>query len=277
VKVSTETQLRTGFVPVHDGTKLYYEMAGAGPYLILLHAGIADSRMWDAQIEFFSKSHRVLRYDMRGFGQSPASDADFAHHQDLHDLLRYLNITRCHLIGVSLGASTALNFVLAYPAMVHSLVLVASREGLEKPSDALQQAWVDIDAIVKKGNVTEAVEMELRLWVDGPRRTPAPVRSRVRELIREMNANNFAIPPGKGKSIALEPPVFNRLEEIRAPTLVISATEDIPDVLASAEKLTQRINGAQKVLIPDAAHMVSMEKPEEFNQSVLMFLKNLSR
>ena len=261
-----------GFAEV-NGTKLHYEVAGNGYPLVLLHAGIADSRMWHMQFDLFSKFYRVVRYDMRGFGKSPAGDIDFSYYQDLHDLLKYLSISPCHLIGVSLGASTALNFVLTYPSMVHSLVLVASREGREKPSEALIRAWTDIDAMVEKGNVAEAVEQELRLWVDGPRRKPEQVNTKMRELVRMMNANNFAIPQGKGRSIALQPLAFDRLEEIRVPTMVIAGEEDIPDVLESTEQVAMRIQGTRKVLISNAAHMVSMEKSEEFNKIVLDFLK----
>ncbi len=270
-----KAQIQTGFAPI-NGTKLYYEMAGAGPPLALLHAGIADSRMWDEQLTFFSKSYRVIRYDLRGFGQSPPGEVDFSHHQDLYYLMKNLEITAAHLIGVSLGAATALNFALTYPTLARSLVLVASREGLEKPSDALQRVWVDIDAIVEKGNIADAVEQELQLWVDGPRRKPEQVNLTVRESVRMMNTNNFSIPQGKGKSIPLEPSAFKCLEEVRAPTLIVSGLEDIPDVLQSTEQLALRIKGAKKILIPDAAHMVSMEAPDAFDQKVLEFLKNFA-
>lgn len=232
--------------------------------------------MWEAQFDFFSLAYRVIRYDLRGFGQSPSGDVDFSHYQDLHDLMTHLGIAKTHLIGVSLGAATALEFTLAYPAMTHSLVLVASHEGLEQPSDALRQAWLNIDAIVEKGNITDAVEMELKLWVDGPRRRPEEVNTTVREQVRRMNANNFAIPQGKGQPIKLTPGVFKRLEEIRVPTLVTAGTEDIPDVLESTEQLAERIQGAKKFLISNTAHMVSMEAPKIFNQAVLEFFKDIS-
>ena len=71
-----------GFVPV-DGGQLYYEAVGEGPVLVLVHAGIADSRMWDGQMPAFSDTHRVVRYDVRNFGLSSIAEKDFAHHEDL--------------------------------------------------------------------------------------------------------------------------------------------------------------------------------------------------
>ena len=69
--MASEPQSASGFVDI-DGAQLWHEISGSGPPLVLLHAGIADSRMWDDQMAPFSARHRVLRYDLRGYGQSPA-------------------------------------------------------------------------------------------------------------------------------------------------------------------------------------------------------------
>ncbi len=120
-----------------------------------------------------------------------------------------------------------------------------------------------------------AVELELRMWVDGPNRGPDAVDPAVREKVRDMNAALFARDDTEGEEIRLEPPAASRLDEIRAPTLVVVGDQDIPDVLAAANVLTSGIPGAHKAVIPDATHVPNMERPKIFNRRVLDFLTGL--
>ncbi|HEV2580269.1 MAG TPA: alpha/beta hydrolase, partial [Ktedonobacteraceae bacterium] len=108
----------TGFVEIY-GAPLYYEVAGDGPALVLIHEGIADSRMYDDQFDAFAQQYRVVRYDLHGFGKSGAPEQAYTHHGALHGLLRHLGIERAALMGMSLGGITALDFALSYPEMVN--------------------------------------------------------------------------------------------------------------------------------------------------------------
>ena len=118
----------SAFVEV-NGARLYYEDSGNGETLVLIHAGIADSRMWEGQLAAFARCYRVIRYDMRGFGRSEMGEGPYAHHRDLHALLDALGVERAHLVGCSMGGRTAIDFTLEYPARVRSLVLVGSAIG----------------------------------------------------------------------------------------------------------------------------------------------------
>jgi pimeloyl-ACP methyl ester carboxylesterase len=120
--------MAVGFVEM-DRTNFYYELAGEGEPLVFVHAGIADSRMWDDQFHPFAQSYRVLRYDRRGFGRSPMVAGPYSHHGDLYALLRFLGIERAHLVGCSQGAKTITDFALEHPEMISSLVLVAPALG----------------------------------------------------------------------------------------------------------------------------------------------------
>lgn len=265
---------RSGFAEI-DGARLYYELAGAGHPLVLIHAGIADSRMWDDQWETFAQRYTVLRYDLRGMGRSPMPAGPFAYHEDLYGLLSYLGLGSAYLVGVSVGGMTAIDFTLAYPHMVDALVAVDAGVSGNAPPDSLLQAWEEVDQAVERGDVAGAVELELRMWVDGPRRRPEQVDPTVRERVREMNANNVAVYSEAGTPQPLEPPAAGRLGEIGVPTLVIAGAEDQPHVLASANLLETSIPGARKVVMPDTAHVPSMERPQEFNRLVLDFLESL--
>ncbi|MEZ4726789.1 MAG: alpha/beta hydrolase [Caldilineaceae bacterium] len=119
------TTPQTGSVAL-NGTTFFYEAAGAGHPLVLVHAGICDSRMWDEQFSVFAQQYQVVRYDLRGYEQTPAVAGSFAHHHDLYALLTYLGIARTHLLGCSMGGSACLDFALAHPTMVDKLILVGS-------------------------------------------------------------------------------------------------------------------------------------------------------
>src|SRR5258708_559268 len=118
-------QVVTGYVDVKDG-QLYYESAGTGQYLILVHAGVADGRMGENQLQAFGQHYRTIRYDMRGFGKSTARKGNYPHRQDLHALMTALDVERALLVGLSLGSEVILDFALDYPKMVEALIPVSA-------------------------------------------------------------------------------------------------------------------------------------------------------
>ncbi len=137
----------TGFADLGD-TRFYYEMAGAGPFLVLIHAGICDLRMWDEQFQHFAERYRVLRYDRRGFGKTQAGPGPFSHHRDLHELLKRFNIEEAILVGCSQGGKAALDLALEHPRMVKALVLVSSAVSGFKYSGALPRQFEELGVAV---------------------------------------------------------------------------------------------------------------------------------
>ncbi|HEY8597031.1 MAG TPA: alpha/beta hydrolase, partial [Thermomicrobiales bacterium] len=209
-----------------NGARIVYEIAGMGHPLTLIHAGIADKRMWDAQFATFAESYRVLRYDVRGYGQSTFPAGPYTMREDLRALLRHLGIARTHLIGVSMGGSIAIDFTLDYPEMVSAVIPVAAGiSGEERaPDPAMEARWREIDAATKRGDIDTANELEIRIWVDGVGRTAGPVDPAVREKVGVMNAAALAREGEfeRAESVnRLDPPAIGRLGEITAPTLVI--------------------------------------------------------
>lgn len=265
----------SGFAEV-NGARLYYEVRGEGQPLVLIHAGIADRRMWAEQLDTLARHYRVIRYDVRGFGQSrTAVPAAYSDHQDLYGLLRFLDVDRAFVLGVSNGGRIALDFTLTYPQMVAALIPVASAlGGYEYTDEATEQKDAACDEAFARGNIAQAVELNLQLWVDGPQRTAAQVKPEVREQIRLMLTDLCRQPEDSGERSPLEPPAITRLAEIQAPTLVIIGDQDVPDMLTIADVLAAGIGGAKKVTMSGVAHLPNMEKPDEFNQIVLDFLNN---
>jgi pimeloyl-ACP methyl ester carboxylesterase len=257
-----------------QGAPLYYEVAGQGDAILFIHAGIADSRMWDEQCSVFAPRYQTIRYDIRGFGQSQIPANPFAYHVDPANLLRFLKIEKAHVIGNSFGGKIAIDFALTYPELVASLTLVAPSVGGTTPSPEVQQFAEKEEALLAKGDLEAATELNLRTWVDGPRRMPEQVSPTVRQRIYDMQYHAFTIPVPEGaEEIELQPPAITRLAELHKPTLIIVGEYDLPDKLLLAQELAKQLPDAQQVVLPDAAHVVSMEQPELFNQHVLAFLQ----
>ena len=267
------TTATTGHAEI-NGARLLYEINGAGPALTLIHAGIADSHMWDDQVPALARQHTVIRYDARGYGHSTMPPGPFAHHEDLAALLRHVGVGRSAILGVSMGAKVAASLALTYPALVSHLILVNARLSGDPPSALLRQAWDEADAAYEAGDIARAVELENQLWVDGPGRSPGQVEPSVRERVRRMNAAIFAraAEQEQAEEQRLDPPAHERLAKITVPTLVIVGDGDVPDVVENADELPGAIPRARKVVL-SGAHMVSMEQPDAFNEAVLTFLR----
>jgi pimeloyl-ACP methyl ester carboxylesterase len=254
--------------------KVSYEVAGQGHPLLLLHAGVADNRMWDDQFAEFGRYYQVIRLDLRGFGQTLVPPGKFSHHNDIAGLLNFLGIAKSYVVGMSFGGRVGLDFTLAYPEMVTALILSAPAvSGYEPSSEEMRRFFAEEEAALERGDLAAATELNLCMWVDGPHRTPDQVNPLVRERVREMQWNIFALPiPDDVEYEPLLPPALARLAEIQIPTLVIVGELEVPEFIGISELVTAGIAGAQKVIIPGVAHLPGLEKPELFNKIVLDFL-----
>jgi pimeloyl-ACP methyl ester carboxylesterase len=254
---------------------LYAGVAGDGPAVALIHAGICDGRMWDPQWETLTREHRVLRYDMRGFGRSPIGAGRFSNARDLLELLERHGFDRASLVGVSMGGRVALEATLARPELVEALVLVGSGLPGDDASDELKAAWAEEEAALGRGDLDAAVEMSLRTWVDGPRRSARDVDPAVRRRVAEMQRRAYELQKPVQETAEedlLVTDLAERVGEIEAPTLVVVGAEDMPAIHLIAERLAREIPGAQRATIPGAAHVPSLERPAEFDELVLGFL-----
>ena len=262
----------TGTVAV-DGAELYYEVAGGGEPLVLVHAGISDSRMWDAQVDAFSQHYQIVRHDMRGFGRSPMVEGPYSHHADLRALLDALDVGRASFVGCSMGGGAVIDFALENPERVGALVLVGSAVGGFEFDEGTPEEWDELVAADEAGDLERVSELEVRMWVDGPRRGPDVVDPAVRDLVREMNLialQNEALKLGEERE--LQPPAATRLSQIQVPTLVLVGEVDRTRTLAAADLLEKELPDAQKMVVAGTAHVPNMERPEEFNRLVLNFL-----
>lgn len=263
-----------GFVEVPGGS-LYYEVAGSGHPLVLVHADVADRRMWDEQLAVFARHYRVVRYDKRGFGRSTSQDGTYSPRADLVALLAHLGIAKTAVLGLSNGGALVLDFTLEHPELVDALIVVAGGVGgFEwEPTPAEMALFSEYETLEEHKDYPGLIEIGLRTWADGPGqpegRADAPVRERLREMMTEMYRDHHE----ELRSARLEPPAAGRLGEIHVPTLVIVGDLDVSDTIGAMDYLARHVAGARKVVFPGTAHMVNMEQPERFNATVLRFLE----
>jgi 3-oxoadipate enol-lactonase len=263
---------------------IHREVAGDGPGVALVHSTVCDSRMWDVEFPALAERYRVLRFDLLGYGRSDLPPGPFSLVDDVATLLDEAGLERAALVGLSGGAALALDFALAEPERVIGLVLAAPAIGGLDWSEEVQRFGEREDELLDAGELDGAVELNLRLWVDGPQRGPDAVDPAVRAKVGEMQRRAFEIQLGAfardeqpGPSKRLDPPAIERLEEVRVPTLVIVGDADVQDVLERAEILASRIRDARKVVVPDVAHMINLERPAEFLGIVDEFLAGVAR
>jgi 3-oxoadipate enol-lactonase len=254
---------------------LYAEVAGEGSTVVLVHAGICDSRMWDPQRDAFPAVYRTVRYDLRGFGRSPLPPQPYSHGRDLIALLEQLGIQQATLVGASLGGRVALEVAVAHPEVVDRLVVAdASLPGFAW-SDQVRASWAEEEAALERGDLDAAVEVNLRMWVDGPRRPLTAVDSAVREHVRQMQRRAFQLQVPVWEDAVEELLVSDlarRVSAVRAPTLVLVGEQDVSDFHQIAAQLARAIPSAQHAVIPNAAHLPSLERPAAFDELVLRFL-----
>jgi len=269
-----------------NGIVTFCEDAGEGPAVVLVHGYGADLRLWDQQAPALLRAgFRVIRYDVRGHGRSliPPDGYTYENYSaDLNDLLDRLNVERpateslsidaAHLVGLSMGGGVALQFALDFPERVLSLTLVDSAlPGFSYSEETAGRIEEFVNAVRADGPRAALENIWLQHpFFDGVRRSPKQL-ALVREIVLGFQAPDMrdgARPPD------YRPDIADRVSEIGAPTLVIVGENDIADFRLIADVLAENIPGARLVVIPDCWHLPPVEKPNEFNQVLMDFLRN---
>ena len=272
------SQAKSGFVNIDDA-KLYYESAGTGMPLVMIHAGVADSRQWNNEFAAFSKDHQVIRYDMRGYGKSEPVDRDFSHLSDLLALLDALEIREpCVMMGCSMGGGLAMDFALTHPSRVKALIMVGSAPSgleLDVPTPA---KFAEVEKAFEAGDLDLVSELETQIWFDGSGRTPEQVDPTMRKLLYEMNrlALTYEVRQLGKRLPNTEIPAAERLKDLNIPILAVVGSHDTPYILAAADYMEENIKSAKKVIIEDAAHLPNMDQPNQFQGIVKDFLASVS-
>ena len=263
----------TGFAPI-NGARIYFETAGAGTPFVMIHAGVADNRQWNNEFARYAKTHRVVRYDLRGFGRSEPTAGDFTHLADLEGLLAHLDVDRpMILMGCSMGGGLAMDYALAHPSDVAALIMVGSGPSGLELDVPMDPRFAELQRAIEARDADRVIELEVQIWFDGVGRTSAQVNPAMRALAYDMNriaVTHAAKQLGTRKPDSVKP-AGEHLGELRMPVAVIVGEHDVAYLHATAEYMAERIPTVEKTLMQRAAHLPNMDDPAEFARIVDAF------
>ncbi|PWG08198.1 alpha/beta hydrolase [Streptomyces sp. V2] len=256
---------------LHDALgHLAYDITGDGPPVVLVHAGVADHRMWDGIVPALAERYEVVRYDLRGFGESAPPTGPFREVEDLARLLDHLGHSRVRLVGASWGGRVALDFTLAYPDRVQALAMLTA----PWPGYAWSDEMVAYDeaetAALEAGDLDEAVRINLEMWLRGPARSWGEVGEGLAEELRAPMRTLLAHQGVVGEHS--QGPGNGDLASISVPTLVGLGKLDVPDFQDIARRYATEIPGAELVEFTDAAHLIAMDVPGQVGAVLGEFL-----
>jgi pimeloyl-ACP methyl ester carboxylesterase len=248
-----------------DGVKIYYEVHGSGPPLLLTHGYSSTSAMWQGQIEALSKNHKLVLWDMRGHGRSdyPGDPKAYSEALTVADMAALLDEVRADSAivgGLSLGGYMSLAFYRSHPQRVRALLIIDTGPGFKK--DDAREAWN------KRAHETgDRFEREGLAVLKSA--------SRERSTVSHRDASGLAR-AARGMLTQRDARVIESLPNIKVPSLVVVGADDAP-FLAASDYMAAKIPEAKKVVIPAAGHAVNIDQPQAFIDAVLPFLDGLPR
>jgi pimeloyl-ACP methyl ester carboxylesterase len=271
---NSSTTTDSGYINI-EGGKLWYEIAGEGGNIVLLHDGLIHREVWDDVFLVLARNHRVLRYDRRGYGKSSSPQVPFSNVNDLDQLLVQLEIEKAIILGMSSGGGIAIDFTLEYPEKVTALVLVgAVVSGYGYSSHMLTRGG-------RISSVAELLSDPQRFMKYIAMEDPYEIHSdhiKAKEkclALLEANPQNVNMDKGRFQKPPARPAI-QYLSEIKIPTLILVGEYDIPDVHAHAGAINAGIANSKRDVIPQSGHLIPLEQPALFNDAVNKFLNDLS-
>jgi pimeloyl-ACP methyl ester carboxylesterase len=268
----------SGYAEVNN-TRLYYEIAGEGQAIVLIHGSFGDHRFWDFQLSALSKKYKVLRYDLRGFGKSalPKEDEVYRDCDDLLALLNYLKIERAHVCGLSYGSFIAIDFALEYPQKCLSLISIGPRvagddvDDYKANSDSFKTIIAKTIEILKNAGKKEATDF---LWAGDNSLSKSVQSSEARNVLLKMGYEYSwwrHLHPSK-REYAF-PQAIKHLDQIKMPTLIVTADFDVAICKQVAATLRSQIRGSKFISMGQAGHVMNMDRPEQFNNAISKFIR----
>ncbi|RZQ62484.1 alpha/beta fold hydrolase [Amycolatopsis suaedae] len=252
-------------MPVPGG-ELAYEVRGTGSPVVFLHAGALSGGMWDREMDVHAAEHTVIRFDARGHGESSTPTEPFANYTDLAHLLDGLGLESVTLAGVSQGSRTSIDFALSHPERVDAMLLAGPGiSGMVNRDPYILDHLARIRAAT---STAEAVECLLRMWTDGPRRTPDQVDPRVRELAGRLHTASLERHGPTGFVHAIDIGAIDRVGELRGRVSVLVGDLDSGDIHDVADLVTNSVSGARREVVAGAGHLLNLEAPEAFDAAL---------
>jgi 3-oxoadipate enol-lactonase/4-carboxymuconolactone decarboxylase len=248
--------------------ELFYELSGpeGAPVIAFSNSLGTTLAMWDAQVSALSGSFRCLRYDTRGHGRSEVTAPGFSVDdlaEDLNGLLDALGIERAHVVGLSLGGMTGQALAVLHPEKVASLVAVATAAYLPP-----QSLWQERADIVRMKGMAAVADNVIKRWFTPTEQASPGAAATLRILVEDIDPNGYA-----NCCVAIgNMDLRSRIRAIKAPTLVVSGAQDPATPIAMGQEIASLVPGAVFAVIPDAAHLIAVERPEALTAQITRFL-----
>ncbi|EXJ73519.1 uncharacterized protein A1O5_03280 [Cladophialophora psammophila CBS 110553] len=248
-----------------NGVRLYYEVHGSGPPLLLTHGYSSTSAMWAGQIAALSKSFRLILWDMRGHGSSdyPPDQSMYSEAHTVEDMAAILDQvcgrgSIAIVGGLSLGGYMSLAFYRVYPERVRALLIIDTGPGFKK--DAAREEWNRTAHATGKKFESEGLGVLQGMSAE-------------RATVSHRDAKGLAL-AARGMLAQRDSKVIDSLPNVKVPSLVVVGADDTP-FLAASEYMAKKIHGARKVVVPNAGHAVNIDQPEKFLEAVMPFLEEV--
>jgi pimeloyl-ACP methyl ester carboxylesterase len=257
-----------------NDTSLYYERAGAGETLVLVHGGGGDRRYWDGQFAEMARDFDVVRYDLRGYGKSSAAveGQPYRHEDDLAGLLDSLGIDQAHIAGFSLGCQIVVDTYTVYPERFRSLIAVGPYVSghVSAAATRLFDEYGQCGAAFAESGSRGAAERFVNMPAFNPERIDPAVRERILAIASDHSwwwANHH------DPMQTVVPVATEKLADLAVPVLIVSAQYDVDVCREVADLLEANTATGVRVDIPGASHFMLMENPVEFNRALRGFLR----
>jgi len=259
--------------------QVYYERAGKGAPVLLLHAGLQDHTMWSEQVKALSAQYEVITPDLPFHGKTTGVDTTLLAQDVIKILMDSLRLQKVSIAGLSMGAAVVEDFIIAYPERVNKAFLIsAGVNGYEKiqPIDSISMDWYNqFSKALQNGDTVKAAIEFTKAWAEGIYRAKDSLKAPVSRYVYNTTLANLRLHKMQGwPALKTNPPAVEKIASVHLPVLIIEGDKDLPYIAVTSKYLEQNIPGAKRVVIKDVAHMLNMEKPAELNRLMLDFLKD---
>jgi pimeloyl-ACP methyl ester carboxylesterase len=259
-----------------NGVKLSYDDVGEGSVpVIFLHGFPFDKTMWHSQVESLKSSHRVIAYDIRGFGKSRDHGTSLSIDQFSEDLIRFmdlLNIDKAVVCGLSMGGYVAMNAQKRAPGRFEALIL-CDTQCVADTAEGKKKRYQSIDEINAEGVKNFAEGFIQKVFCKESHSSKKDVVNQLKEVIYSTSPR--MITQGL-KALAERRETCSTLCKVDVPTLIICGKEDEMTPVIQSEYMKQNIDGSMLQVIENAGHVSNLEQPEAFNKHISDFLAMLN-